>query len=107
MQELNLLLVTMHRSHFVVANRLLLLELQRLRFRQHSLDVRRGEPKDADRTGDILNRLLAEISEGDREHDTGFDHSPRVRCTGHPARRRVCRRAAMLTPSPKIYRRRR
>ena len=46
------------------ANRLILLELQRLSFRQR-LDVLRGEPKDADRTGDILNRLLAEISEGD------------------------------------------
>jgi hypothetical protein len=54
------------RKPAVVANRLILLELQRLRFRQR-LDVRRGEPKDADRAGDILNRLLAEIGEGERE----------------------------------------
>src|SRR6202044_2533436 len=62
--ELNLLLVTM-RKPAAAANPLILLELQRLRFRQR-LDVRRGEPKDADRAGDILNSLLAEISEGDR-----------------------------------------
>ena len=62
---MNLLLVTMRRQA-AAANRLILLELQRLRFRQR-LDVRRGEPKDADRAGDILNRLLAEIGEGERE----------------------------------------
>ena len=62
---MNLLLVTMRRPA-AAANRLILLELQRLRFRQR-LDVRRGEPKDADRAGDILNRLLAEIGEGERE----------------------------------------
>jgi hypothetical protein len=54
------------RKPAAAANRLILLELQRLRFRQR-LDVLRGEGKDADRAGDILNRLLAEISEGERE----------------------------------------
>jgi hypothetical protein len=63
--EMNLLLVTMRRPA-AAANRVILLELQRLSFRQR-LDVRRGEPKDADRAGDILNRLLAEIGEGERE----------------------------------------
>jgi hypothetical protein len=62
---MNLLLVTMRRPA-AAANRLIFLELQRLSFRQR-LDVRRGEPKDADCAGDILNRLLAEIGEGERE----------------------------------------
>ena len=62
---MNLLLVTMRRPA-AAANRLILLEFQRLSFRQ-PFDVRRGEPKDADRAGDILNRLLAEIGEGERE----------------------------------------
>ena len=50
--EMNLLLVTMRRPA-AAANRLVLLEFQRLSFRQ-PFDVRQGEPKDADCAGDIL-----------------------------------------------------
>src|SRR5277367_879902 len=57
--EMNLLLVT-GRGLAAAADRLTLLELQRL-------NVRRGEPKDADCAGDVLDRLLAEIGKGERE----------------------------------------
>ena len=62
---MNLLFVTGPRSARA-ADRLTVLGLQGLRFRQR-LDVRRGEPEDANRAGDILDGLLAQIGKGERE----------------------------------------
>src|ERR1700677_3877888 len=63
--EMNLLLVAGRRPA-AAANRLTLLELQRLSFRQR-LNVRPGEPKDADCTGDVLDDLFAQVGKGERE----------------------------------------